>query len=761
MSRAHHSMFQRLQPLFAGFVCCLSLAACAPSDPLESIRLRQAAGQFATTLEPLRALVDDGRTDPETLYLYGRALSMTGQVSLAEWSLHEAMKDPQWLVPAGLQLANGALRTQVFPLAIEAAEKILALHPDNVAARLVLANAYVYSNLNEEGALEEVERILEIDPDNLAALEPRVLALLRLDRADEAAEVLKELGRRIDESEMGEGMTGWHCATTAIFAYESGDLDLAEERWARCVERYPDHPNVIRNAMKYYDDRGELDRSMEICRRALADAPDTRQYRQVLAARLRIAGRLGEAEAVLREGTETDHPGLASLAWIDLAKHLQGVGRQTAAAQAVDRAVESMRILQEPPPGLLLEQADAWLLAGNLERAKEIAEGMGLAAYREMILARVAQEHGDYPESLAHFDEAFRLWPSNPWARYHAARAAEAIGDFDRALEEYRHSVRISPGATDARVRAARLISAQGQPAGALNLLRIKADEDPLDLAGELLSVRLWAEIGKSAQMARGLELFQRGNPENLARAVALAAEGVEKRSGPAAAVAIIREWGSKGLIDLGDPSQAEVLSAFVRHASRADRGAEAAEAVGQALAAHPEASALHAVHGFSLELGGSDEAARVAYRRAIELNPSNAPALAGLGRLLRAADPAEALALFERAHAIDPQHGEYLFGAARALIAQGEVREAEERLEALLAEHPEDGEAAATLVRLHLDRGLASDRTLDLANRAARFGGGADALDLLSRVHRERDEAEEANQAASRARVLRGGTES
>ena len=59
-------------------------------------------------------------------------------------------------------------------------------------------------------------------------------------------------------------------------------------------------------------------------------------------------------------------------------------------------------------------------------------------------------------------------------------------------------------------------------------------------------------------------------------------------------------------------------------------------------------------------------------------------------------------------------------------------------------------------LVELHLERGLATERTLGLAERAVRFGGGADALDLLERVHQFRNEPERASEAAARARALR-----
>jgi hypothetical protein len=232
----------------AGMLLVVAIAGCEPSDPLAAIRQQQATGDYAGSLEPLRALLDERPDDAEVQFLYGRALALTGQTSLAEWSLRKAMDDPEWLVPAGLQLAFGALSTRNYATAIEAADRILEAHPDNVDVLLMRANAYTHSKLDHEAALADVDRILELDPDNLDAMEPRILALLALDRIDEAAHAIEELGVRIDEAELGAGVPAWHCATTAIFADESGERELAEERWGNCLEHYPAHPNVVEKA---------------------------------------------------------------------------------------------------------------------------------------------------------------------------------------------------------------------------------------------------------------------------------------------------------------------------------------------------------------------------------------------------------------------------------------------------------------------------------------------------------------------------------
>jgi tetratricopeptide (TPR) repeat protein len=738
----------------AGLLVCVGIAGCTPSDPLAEVRELQAAGDFEGSLEPLRERLAERPDDAEANYLYGRALVGTQQPSLAEWSLRKALEDPEWLLPAGLQLALAALTTRGYLTAIEATGRVLEVDPDNVDALMTQANAYAHSNADHEKALADADRVLELDPDNIEAFEPRILALLGLERIEETGEAMETLGERIEGAELAPSFLAWHCATLAIFADESGEPALAHERWGDCLERYPSHPNVVSSALNFYDARGARDRSLEIARAALEDAPSSRDYRVLLADRLRLAGEDEAAGAVLRKGTESEHPQHAAAGWFDLAKHYQRVGDHAAAAEAAERALELARgEAGGPHPQLLFEYADMLLLAGQLDRALAAADELAVPAQREMIRARVAQERGEAVRALEHFEEAFRLWPDNPWGRYYAALAAEALGDFDRAAEEYRYSIRINPGATDARNRVARLYAAEGRPAAALALLRLVTQSAPLDLEGELLSLRLWGWVGDAVQLRRSLAQFRR-SPLLLGRALAHAAQGVRERTGPAAAARLLRE--AQG-VDLEDPRDADALRALVRFSHEAEQLEEAEVRVRAALRAHPEAAALHEIGGLALELGGAPaDAVRAAYARALELDPGNARALAGLGRLALDGDPERALSLFDRAAAADPSDPEPKRAAARALLASGEARAAEERFEALLREHPYESGAAAELAALQLERGVATGRTLERANRAVRFGGGADALDLLSRVHARRNEPERASEAAARAQALR-----
>ncbi len=738
----------------AGLLIGVLWLGCEAADPLDAIRKQQAGGDYAGSAEPLRELLALRPQDPEANYLYGMALLFAAQPSLALFPLRQAMQDPAWLVPAGMQLAQAALVTGDFNEAVHAATRILEQHPEEVQATLFRAQAFAHWKQDPEAALADANKVLELQPELIEAYEPKILALLALDRHAEARAALEEAGRRLPESGTPASVLAWHCSTTAIFAAEAGELERAREGFVACLEKYPADATVVSNAVEFYDAHDGLQRSIEVLRAALAAAPNQRSYRTGLTDRLRLTGSTAEAEALLREATRTDDPRQAAAAWSDLARFRQALSEHAAAAEALERAVALMREAGDPDPQLLFQYADTLVVSGQLDRALKLAEELSVPAQRRLIVGRVAQERGQPAQALAEFDEALRVWPNNPSAHYYAALAAEKLGDFDRALEEYRYSIRISQQATDARTRAARLLIAEGQPLLAYQLLFLEVANAPLEPEGELLSMYLMARVANPQQLQSSLLALHKRDPSRFALALARGAEGAADRAGASAALPLL--LGAPDL-DFADPRATPALRALVRFAHAAGKPALAERAVGAARAAHPEAAVSHECLGLQLELGGAaPDEARAAYARALELDPKNAGALAGLARLALGGDPAQALAFFDRAAAADPSDPDSKLGAARALRASGRPEEAAQRLDALLDAHPFEAEAAAELVSIDLERGSATPKTLERARRAARFGGGIEALEQLSEVHARLQQPAEAAEAAERAKRLR-----
>ena len=692
-------------------------AACAPSDPLLEVRKQQAAGNHAATIEPLRELLRTQKDDPETNLLYGVALVQTGKRGLAEWSLRKAMEDPEYRLAAGRLLAFGEMVAQNHDAAIATLTELIDEYPDDVELLIMRANSRAHSRMKLEDALADVDRVFALDPENIDVYEPQILSLLGLERAEEAGVAIEALGKRIDESASDADLAGWHCATAALFAFESEEQELAAERFADCTERFPGHSNVVNNALNYYDGERNRERSMEVLERAVEAAPGSREFRTHYATRLRVVGRAEEATELLKTGTDSQDLRAAATAWYDLAKHYQSLDQSESAVDAYERSLALVKESGIELAQMKLEFGDALLLAGEYDRALEVAESLSIPAYREVLRARVAQERGEPEQALAHFDEVFRLWPDNPWARYYGALAAEAIGDFDRAIESYRYSIRIAAGATDARQRLARLHLSEGKPQEAIHILRLKAEHEMLDIDGEMLTLEIWGAIGNRKSIQAHLGRIAKASARLHGRGLAAAATGIGERIGAGAAVKLIRETED---VDLTSLDYADALRELVRFSARAGTGA--APELETALAAHPEAAVLHEIRGLEAELAGDTTGAASAYARARELDAEDVRALGGLCRVAPREEPEAVVAACTRAIEADPEDRDAAIVGAEVLRALGRTPEAVETLERALAYRPYDAGLASRLALALSDGGGQAERVESLQSRAARF---------------------------------------
>lgn len=704
--------WQRFGPLLLFVLLC----ACHPVSDVDKARSLQEAGNFEASLEPLRQAIEARPDDAELHYLYGLALVQTGRPTQAAWSLRRAMEQPEWLTPAGLLLASSALATYNHELALQATDRVLQAEPDNQMALALRAQARIESRVDYEGALSDAEHLLELDPDSLPALTDRAVALLGLERVDEAGAAIEELQRRQGEGSLDAATSARFCATRAVFAKEKGDREKAGELFAQCLDEFPSQAVVVEAALEYYEEEGDAERPIELLRAALEAAPKALVYRSALAGRLRAAGRPDEAEKLLLEATELE--GVApEAAWVELSGHYLALEKYDAMATALERAVE---VSTDPAPDLQFALADALILAERYDDALALARRMSLPAHRNLVEGRVYLDEGKPREALEHLTEGLRLWPDNAGARYYAARAAEQLGDFERAIEEYRYSIRADAGATDARYRLALLHEAEGKPQLAVEAA-LAGPQGPPDLEAQLVALRAAARVGLEPGLRNVTAALRRERALG-PRATLAIAEATRDREGPAAAARFLLQ---SPRLKLRAPGNAELLRALVIYSGAAGESERAAEPVEAALAARPDDADLHEIHGLLLEQRGAPAAEiRAAYTRALELDPKQAQALLALARLDAASGDGEAaLALQARAAEAEPDDAEPLRARAELLLALDRPGDAALELEKLLDLHPYDAEAAATLARVRRQRGEADARTLELERRAERFG--------------------------------------
>jgi tetratricopeptide (TPR) repeat protein len=711
---------QRSRSTIAILILLLTpLSGCNSESDIDQVRSLQASGRYEESLEPLRRGLEQNPDDAELHYRNGVALVQSGGPTRAFWSLRKAMEEPEWLHRAGLLLASAGLMAHNHELALEAIDRVLAEEPDDTEALLMRVKIRIAMRSQFEGALEDADRLLELDPELREARVARTVALLALARVEEAAAAIAELDLKADDESTDPRTAAQLCAVRAVFAKEKGDTDAAAKHFLECLDEFPGHAPVVDNALEFYDETGDPERSIEVLQAVLEEEPLALAYRSALAGRLRAVGRASDAERLLLKATELHEQGTVA-AWVEVAGHHGALEDYTAMAAAYERAVE---VADEPTQELHFVLADAFLLAERYDDALAAAEGLALPAHRHLVVGRVLFERGQTRDALEQLDASLRLWPQNAGARYYAALAAERLGDFDRAIEEYRYSIRADQGATDARYRLALLHEAEGNYQLAITAAATSG-RSPMDYDAKMVAIRAASRAGLEAQLQPLLNSLRGQNPL-LARALVALAEGTNARLGPAAAA---EQLASASNLDLSKPGHAELLRALLMYRGSMGEAERASAALDAALAAHPDVADFHEIDGLRLELTEAPESeTRVAFERALQIEPDHERALLGLARAEVAAGRVEeALSLQARAIQASPESDEPRRARAELLIAAGRPEAAERELEGLLQQHPYDAAAAASLAALRHKRGAVDDRTAELEARAARFASAS-----------------------------------
>jgi len=735
----------RMRPALASLLAVLALAsACDRAPSIDELRQMQARGLFEPTIEPLRARLEEMPDDPESNFMYGRALSRTGAHRIAIWTLRKAAENPDWTTAANLELADAQSRAQNWPASIEAANVVLDSDPKSEVALLVRGNAYLAEGKDFERALEDFDAVLEDDPKNFAALISRASALLLMGKVDEAARQIEAIEALAQENPDDTGTHAQLCATRAVLQQERGDSSDAEKRFDACLEKYPSLSIVIEPAMSFFDAKGEPERSQAILEKALELAPMSLDYREALADRLEAAGEDERALAVLKDGLSIEDREIRSALLTDITNfHVD----RDQLPEAIASYEELLSMLEERPQLAILNHADLLARAGRHAEARRVAEGLEKREYAGLIEARIALDEGDPKRALDHLDAVFPTWPNNAGARYYAARAAEQLGDFVRAIDEYRQSIRSGADQTEAALRLAKLYLAAGSYAEAWNSATqylMNHNDDPE--GGRVLLAA--AGRDKKASMKGLFSQFQ-GTPI-WAAAAATRAEFLGESASPDEALKWIDEIAGPSA-SWERPEYAELIRARLRLIQKAGRASEASAEAARLVKAHPKSAAIQEIQAVLLEEQGAEpEVVARAFEQAVRKDEQDWLALSGLARAReRAGDVDGAIALYDRATKAHPESPAAAIHAARLAAQRGDSAEAERRWQALIAEHPWNATAALALVELRLARKQTDARTVDYAERGVMFGGGPPAYALLIRTHEARGEPERAQEIA------------
>ena len=265
---------------------------------------------------------------------------------------------------------------------------------------------------------------------------PRALALLGLERVEEAGG--RDRGARAPLRGGGAGARRARRATARrgrSFAKEKGDAGGGRAALRRVPRALPDQLVVVDEAIDFYDEQRRFDRSLEILRAALdGGALGERVPERSRSCGCALRARHEEAERLLREATEVEHPALAAGAWVDLAGYYVEREDYAGGRSACERALESARSRARSS---LFAYADALVMAGRYERALEVAREMTVPAHRELVRGRVAPgpgRAGRGPRALRRGSPALARQRRGPLLRGARGGASRRLRPRDRGV---------------------------------------------------------------------------------------------------------------------------------------------------------------------------------------------------------------------------------------------------------------------------------------------------------------------------------------
>lgn len=724
-----------VSPIAFTMVLFLSLTGCQEAEVADSVLIEQAQRAFAEgrheeALESMRELVERNPGDPEAQRVYGEALVAAGQPSLAVWPLAQAMKDPDEAVAAGLMLARAQLAGGSGADAIATATKIIEMDPENAAAYMVRARAHLDQKM-EEKTIADLDAALErgIEDDSVELV--RLYALFGIGKIEQAEILLEELHEQaVAEIESNPARAAALCASTATFALENGDGELAEERFDACLaDQGLRNRLLVDSAVKFYDERGKFDRATDIFRERFEAEETNLAARVAYAGRLRRTGERDESEALLIAATE-EQPA----AWSALVDLYVGGEEFEEALAALKEAIAAN---PNPPDSWMMSVADFQIILGQLDEAEASLADIEIDVHRAVIEGRLLLARGKLPAAANRLEEAVRLWPDNPDVRYLAGNTYERLGDWAKATSHFREAARMKPPHIASSRALAEIQEAVGDLEGRAFVLHRLLEINPNDADATEALLDQWRATGANA-LAQQMFMRLSAIPGMQGRALANVARARARAEGPEAGLAVL----SNSSADLSLSIFEEALDAKLDFLGVLGRHDEAVDAISELLGKVPGRSDLIAKRGSRRLAAGDEAGARADLERALEQEPDSVETLLSLAAVEeRGGDSGELRRVLLKAASLEADQTEPDALAALALarfeLGAGETDLGRSRLRAVLERTPRNGSAALALMDSLLsgaDLANPPSELVDMARRAMFFARSPKARELSAR---------------------------
>ena len=298
-------------------------------------------------------------------------------------------------------------------------------------------------------ALESAEEGLKLDPNHALSRLLRAQALVALGRQDEVG---KDLGMLVDKEDDNRGKL-----QKALILQLQDQEEEAIKLVLEVLANSPADREAVRMAVLHYQDLEQIDKAMQIVSRALQEEPTDRAL-QALKVNLEIEDPEERDAKLIEIIAQSKNPANRAIQMFNFY-----VARENSekAREWLDKAEEI-----DPRSDLIIErQYRLALLTGDYPRAEEYvgkAARLNLdGANGEFFRGRLLLARGEYQRAVEVLRNAINTYPSNSQAYVYLGRALQMTQHNEDAAQAYKTALEYDPTNSWAHVELAKLAEAR------------------------------------------------------------------------------------------------------------------------------------------------------------------------------------------------------------------------------------------------------------------------------------------------------------
>ncbi len=514
-----------------------------------------------------------------------------------------------------------------------------------------------------------------------------------------------------------------------VLAMNRGDQATATEEFEAALEIDPQATALRQRLAALYVRQGRLADALEQCQAAVAAAPNDVDSRLMLADVLSTLGRDRDAiaayEAVLQLDPDREQ-----------ARLLLGV--LYAKQRDMARAEATLRYLIERDPGSFLGHyylGRVYLAAQDFPKAEEaFTEALRLNPTAEPVLVDLAVLHeaaGRPEQAIAIYEQVLRTNPGRDPIRRRLGALYARQRKYDDALAQFRELERLDgDDSQDTRTKIGLILLETGEYDRA-------ATEFSLVLAAEPDNARaryyLASAYEQGGQVERAIAEYEQvpTDHEWFVDAQRMIVHLHQQRGDHAAAAAAVERARAR------KPDADELIDVQAVVLREQGRLPEAIALMEDLVARHPDNDRYHFTLGALYDENKERERGMEEMRRAIELNPHNAPALNYLGYTYaeQGINLEEAESLIRRALAISPNDGFYIDSLGWVFYQRGDYEAAVQYLERATALAGDDATIAEHLGDAYQKAGRVQDALRTYRDALSRADDAAQSDRLRTKI--------------------------